>query len=229
MKGVIIVSGGMDSATLAYYMQDMYKQSTWHHVSFNYGQRHSKELYYAERIAMELNASHTLVDLRQLGDLLAGSQSVLVDHSIEVPEGHYEEETMKATVVPNRNSIMLSIATGVAVAEDAELVAAGMHAGDHFIYPDCRPTYFDAFNHSMRLANRGFWTGRLIAPFIEITKADIVRIGDQLGVDYSNTWSCYKGGEVHCGKCGTCVERREAFELAGVADPTQYEERGALL
>jgi 7-cyano-7-deazaguanine synthase len=129
---------------------------------------------------------------------------------------------MKQTVVPNRNSIMLSAAVGVAVAEKAEFVAAGMHAGDHFIYPDCRDAFVQAFNTTMRLANDGFWEGQVIAPFIGYSKANIVTLGDRLGVEWRETWSCYKGLSVHCGLCGTCNERKEAFELAGVYDPTEY-------
>jgi 7-cyano-7-deazaguanine synthase len=119
---------------------------------------------------------------------------------------------------------MLSIATGIAVAENAEFVAAGMHAGDHWIYPDCRPAFIDRFDHAMRLGNEGFWEGNIIAPFLDMSKADIVELGSKLGVPFEETWSCYKGGQYHCGKCGTCVERKEAFALAGVEDPTVYHE-----
>jgi 7-cyano-7-deazaguanine synthase len=223
MIGVVVVSGGMDSVTLAYYLKDMYTGLEWHYMSFDYGQRHVKELEYAVLNAEKLGARHDIVNLQPLTRLLVPSGSVLVNMEAEVPEGHYAEDSMRATVVPNRNAIMLSIAVAAAVVDEAEFVAAGMHAGDHFVYPDCRPTFFDAFHHAMRMANKGFWSGRLIAPFIEITKSDIVRIGAQLGVDYSQTWSCYKGGVIHCGECGTCVERKEAFDLAGVEDPTKYE------
>jgi 7-cyano-7-deazaguanine synthase len=223
-RGVVLVSGGMDSVTLIHDLRDMYPDFSWHFLSFDYGQRHVKELNVAEYWAERFDADFNTVDLRGITKLLAGSGSVLVDHSIDIPEGHYAEESMKATVVPNRNAIMLSIATGVAVAQSAEIVAAGMHAGDHFIYPDCRPPFVDAFDEAMSHANEGFWdNGRVIAPFIAVSKADIVKIGTDLGVDYAMTWSCYKGGDYHCGKCGTCVERKEAFELAGVPDPTQYE------
>jgi 7-cyano-7-deazaguanine synthase len=131
---------------------------------------------------------------------------------------------MAITVVPNRNAIMLSIAYGVAVAEGAEMVATGVHAGDHFVYPDCRPEFVEAFDMMQKKAVEGFGDEslRLYAPFLKWTKADIVAVGTHLGVPYADTWSCYEGGEVHCGLCGTCVERREAFQLARVRDPTAY-------
>jgi 7-cyano-7-deazaguanine synthase len=228
MKGIVIVSGGMDSVTLCYWLKEKYPSATWHYLSFDYGQRHVKELAYATALAIKLGGQHDIVNLRYLGKLLSGTGSVLVDQNSEVPEGHYAEESMRITVVPNRNSIMLSIAVGVAVAERAELVAAGMHAGDHFIYPDCRPEFVRLFNQAEHLANLGFWDGRITAPFVDMSKADIVRLGHELEVDYAETWSCYKGGHYHCGKCGTCVERIEAFELAGVEDPTKYDPTTAL-
>jgi 7-cyano-7-deazaguanine synthase len=224
LKGVVIVSGGMDSVTLIHYLRGLYPPYKWHYLSFDYGQRHVKELESAVYWAEKFEATYDVINLQMLTKLLATSGSVLVDTKTEVPEGHYAEESMKTTVVPNRNSIMLSIATGVAVAEQADIVAAGMHAGDHFIYPDCRPEFMSSFDKTMQMANSGFWeNGRVLAPFVEITKADIVTIGAKIGVDYSKTWSCYKGGVLHCGKCGTCTERKEAFEIAGVEDPTQYE------
>jgi len=166
-----------------------------------------------------LNAKWSLVDLRALGALLPGS--ALTDPSVEVPEGHYEAESMKATVVPNRNAIMLSIAFGIAAAEGATGVAAGFHAGDHAIYPDCRPMFVDRFA-AMQLASLDYPIS-LYTPFLYKSKADIVKEGTLLRVPFGLTWSCYRGGELHCGKCGTCVERREAFQLAGVDDPTEYE------
>jgi 7-cyano-7-deazaguanine synthase len=136
---------------------------------------------------------------------------------------------MAVTVVPNRNAIMLSVAYGAAVADGAEVVAAAVHAGDHFVYPDCRPAFVDAFDAMERLATEGFGHEelRLYTPFVDKTKADIAKIGAELGVPYADTWSCYEGGEVHCGFCGTCTERKEAFELAGVLDPTVYQDREA--
>jgi 7-cyano-7-deazaguanine synthase len=223
-KAVIIMSGGMDSATLAYHLKDQMPHTEFHYLTFDYGQRHVKEIGYALDLGRKLEAyRHNVINLQDLGELLFVSGSVLVDPRTDVPEGHYAEETMKVTVVPNRNSIMLAIAVAAAVAVKANMVAAGMHAGDHFIYPDCRPGFLDAFNQAEIIANEGFWGGHIVAPFIKMTKADIVSLGDSLRVPWEMTWSCYKGGQFHCGKCGTCVERREAFSLAGVVDPTEYE------
>jgi len=117
---------------------------------------------------------------------------------------------------------MLAVAFGVAVAENAEAVAIGVHAGDHFIYPDCRPDFISAFENMERFAIGDFGNVKLLSPFIHKSKADIVSIGFKVGVAFENTWSCYKGDEIHCGTCGTCVERKEAFALAGVKDPTIY-------
>lgn len=220
-KAVVVMSGGMDSTTLLYYaLHEGYKVDA---VSFDYGQRHKKELDFAKSTCDKLNVSHRIVDLTNLNGLLQGS--ALTSPDIEVPEGHYAQENMRITVVPNRNAIMLSIATGYAVSQGSEVVMTGVHAGDHAIYPDCRPEFIEKMSETMRVANEGFGNPRLRieAPFVQITKADIAKLGDDLGVNWEETWSCYKGGEKHCGKCGTCVERIEAFQLAGVKDPTQYE------
>lgn len=219
-KAIAIVSGGLDSVTLAY---QLYSEGyNLHLLAFDYGQRHKKELEFAKLCAERLGAQYSIVNLPALGTLLKGS--ALTD-DIEVPEGHYAAPTMAITVVPNRNAIMLAIAYGVAVAEEAEVVAAGFHTGDHPIYPDCRPQFVDAFEAMQRIATEGYAHEnlRLCAPFITIGKHEIVVIGAKLSVPYQDTWSCYKGGKLHCGKCGTCYERKEAFELAGVEDPTQYE------
>ncbi len=192
-----------------------------HLLAVDYGQRHRKELSYAKRCAERLGASFDVADISGVGRLLSGS--ALTD-DVEVPHGHYAEETMAATVVPNRNAIMLSIAYGVAVARGAKVVAAAVHAGDHYVYPDCRPGFIEAFDAMQKRAVEGFGDPELhlYAPFIRKTKAQIAEVGASLGVPFGDTWSCYKGGEVHCGLCGTCTERKEAFELAGVADPTAY-------
>src|SRR5262249_51645457 len=146
------------------------------------------------------------------------TDSALTDAEVEVPDGHYTDQTMRATVVPNRNAIMLDVAVAHAVAIGADAVAFGAHAGDHPIYPDCRPEFVAAFETSARLANVGFVAEgfRVVAPFALLSKADIVRIGQRLDVSFPDTWSCYRGSARHCGSCGTCVERREAFEVAGV-------------
>lgn len=218
-KAIAIVSGGLDSVTLAYLLRAEGYQL--HLVSFDYGQRHKKELAFAELCARRLKADFDSIDLSHLGHYLRGS--ALTD-DIEVPDGHYAEPNMAITVVPNRNAIMLSIAYGLAVAENAEVVAIGAHGGDHFIYPDCRPEFINAFDAMQRHAVEGFSNPKLklAAPFLHLGKHQIVKLGSALQVPYRDTWSCYKGGDKHCGTCGTCVERREAFELADVPDPTEY-------
>ncbi len=219
MKAVAIVSGGMDSVTLAYHLADA--GHALHLLAFDYGQRHRRELDCARWHAGHLGAAFDVVDMAGVGALLKGS--ALTDASVAVPDGRYASPNMAVTVVPNRNAIMLSVAVGVAVAEGARIVATGVHAGDHPVYPDCRPVFIQAFEHMARLAT---WAAdlRIEAPFVHWTKANIVFHGAALGVSYEHTWSCYKGGDVHCGTCGTCVERREAFVLAGVDDPTVYRE-----
>lgn len=222
-NAVAIVSGGLDSTVLAHLLDR--SGATLTLLSFDYGQRHRTELAYASQTARTLDAEHHVVDLTGLEKLLTGS--ALTDASVEVPDGHYTDEAMRATVVPNRNAIMLDIAVARAVAVGADAVAFGAHAGDHPIYPDCRPEFLRSFNSMVTTANEGFTRPgfSVLAPFIGVTKADIVTLGARLGVPFLNTWSCYKGGAVHCGTCGTCVERREAFEVAGVSDPTVYDSK----
>jgi 7-cyano-7-deazaguanine synthase len=216
---IAIVSGGMDSVTLAYLLDS--EGYELHLLSVDYGQRHKKEISYAKRCAERLGAPFDIADISEVGRLLSGS--ALTD-DVEVPHGHYAADNMAVTVVPNRNAIMLSLAYGVAVARDAVLVACAVHAGDHYFYPDCRPAFAQAFDLMQKEAVEGFGNPklRLHAPFLERTKAQIVEVGATLGVPYEETWSCYDGSEVHCGLCGTCNERKEAFELAGVPDPTEY-------
>lgn len=220
MKAIAIVSGGMDSVTLAYLLKS--EGYNLHLLSFDYGQRHKKELHFANLCANRLNAKHDVISLSSVTPFLHGS--ALTD-DIDVPEGHYAADNMRVTVVPNRNAMMLSVAYAVAVAEGAEVVATGVHSGDHAIYPDCRTAFIKAFDKMQRIATEGYSHPdlRLHAPFVEIGKHDIAAIGARLGVPYAETWSCYKGGAKHCGKCGTCVERKEAFELAGIVDQTDYE------
>lgn len=216
---ITVVSGGMDSVTLAYLLASQgVKQYL---VSFDYGQRHKKEISFALQCAQDLGCSHSVIDLSSAGNHLTGS--ALTD-DIPVPDGHYAEPTMRQTVVPNRNAIMLSVAYGLAVAKSADMVATGVHAGDHFIYPDCRPAFINSFNEMQTHAVEGFGKPGLFlhAPFLQIAKHDIVAIGNKINVPYEKTWSCYKGGDIHCGTCGTCNERKEAFLLSGVNDPTVY-------
>ena len=219
MKTVAIVSGGMDSSVLIY---DLLSQG--HEldlISFNYGQKHKIELTYAAKISQQLNLPHKIVDITNLTSLL--SKSTLTSDA-PVPDGHYAEENMKLTVVPNRNSIMLNIAAAYAITNEASSIATAVHSGDHFIYPDCRPAFIDALEQLLRVANDGFLPDdfRGLAPYVHISKDRICARGAELDVPWLDTWSCYKGGDIHCGSCGTCFERREAFTLAGIEDPTKY-------
>ena len=217
---VAVVSGGLDSAVLAHHL----RADGWQLrlLSFDYGQRHVVEVDHARGLAAAMDVRHDVVDLRSAGALLSGS--ALTDDTVEVPDGHYTDESMRTTVVANRNAIFAMVATGVAVADGARAVALGVHAGDHFIYPDCRPPFVAAAEHLARVANEGFLAEafQILAPFVSWSKADIVRRGAELDVPFAATWSCYRGGAAHCGTCGTCVERIEAFAVAGVADPTEY-------
>lgn len=219
MRTNLICSGGMDSVSLAHILaaQGVLKRLT----SFDYGQRHHKELDYARACAERLGVAHHVIDMRAVGAVLTGS--ALTD-DIAVPDGHYAEDTMKITVVPNRNAIMLSIAYGISAAHDDDTVATAVHGGDHFIYPDCRPRFTQAFEVMQRAALDGYADIALHTPFVHRSKADIVREGARVGTPFAQTWSCYKGGATHCGRCGTCVERREAFHLAGITDPTDYQD-----
>lgn len=217
MNTFVICSGGLDSVTLAHKVAAEHTLSGL--ISFDYGQRHKKELGFAASCAKRLGAPHILLDISVIGAQLSGS--ALTD-DVTVPDGHYAEKTMKITVVPNRNAIMLSIAYGIAAARGGQAVATAVHGGDHFIYPDCRPDFIHAFEAMQNFALEDVAQVSLYTPFLDKTKADIAAEGARLGVPFAETWSCYKGGDVHCGRCGTCVERREAFDLAGVADPTVY-------
>lgn len=215
---VVVLSGGMDSTTLmAHYAALGYGLIA---VTVDYGQRHRKEIESARVIAAHYGARHHVVDLSGFGSVLAGS--ALTDDSVSVPDGHYAEESMRATVVPNRNAVLANVAVSVGVAHRAGTVALGMHAGDHFIYPDCRPAFLDALGELVKAANEGFPTPSVVAPFITWSKSDIAAHGTRLGAPLERSWSCYKGGERHCGTCGTCYERREAFREAGLSDPTDY-------
>ncbi|WP_417452595.1 7-cyano-7-deazaguanine synthase QueC [Kiloniella sp.] len=219
MKTLVICSGGLDSVTLAHKVAAEAELTRL--ISFDYGQRHKKELDYARRCAERLGVPHNVIDIANVGALLSGS--ALTD-DVDVPDGHYEEESMKVTVVPNRNAIMLAIAFGAAAAENADAVAAAVHGGDHFIYPDCRPAFIDSFEEMQHHALDGYAAVKLYTPFVHLPKSDIAAEGSRLKVPFEDTWSCYKGYEHHCGRCGTCVERREAFHVAKVEDPTIYQD-----
>lgn len=215
-KTIVIFSGGLDSTTLLWHLKasgDVLKA-----VSFDYGQRHKKELIQAEKLSAILGVEHRVVNLSTIKPLLGGSSQT--DDSVEVPEGNYDEESMRKTVVPNRNLIMLSVAAAWAISLKFDDVATAVHAGDHAVYPDCRLPFIQSAEQTFKLAD---WHPIGIkAPFVNMTKTEIAALANQLSVPVGETWSCYKGGDVHCSLCGTCRERRESFKLAGVVDPTPY-------
>jgi len=221
MKIIHIISGGMDSVTLLY---DLIKQG--HEVkclSFNYGQRHKKELESAHLTCAKLNVQHDVIDITSVTSFISNSA---LTGDVDVPQGHYEEENMKLTVVPSRNTIMLSIANGYAVNIEYDAVSTAVHAGDHAIYPDCRPIFIDRLQKVFEINN--FKPVQLLAPYLNIDKAGIVKKGLELGVDYNLSWTCYRGHDIACGKCGSCQERLESFNKNGVEDPLDYETRELL-
>ncbi|MGH7995196.1 MAG: 7-cyano-7-deazaguanine synthase QueC [Opitutaceae bacterium] len=222
MKAVVLCSGGVDSVTALYWA--VKEGAVVTAVSFDYGARHNRrEIPFAAEHARRLGAAHEVIGLPAIGRLFS---SAILEEGGEIPEGHYEEETMRRTVVPFRNAVFLSVATGLAESRGADRLVIAAHAGDHAIYPDCREGFMRAMGEAMRL---GTYAGiELERPFIGFDKGRIVALGARLGVDFSRTWSCYRGGRAHCGRCGTCVERREAFACAGIADPTEYEHAGPL-
>lgn len=212
---VIIVSGGMDSITLLYDKKEEIALA----VTFDYGSNHNaKEIAWAKVHCERLKIKHIVIKLDFMHKYFTSS---LLEGADAIPEGHYADENMKSTVVPFRNGIMLSIAAGIAESNGLKKVLIANHGGDHTIYPDCCPAFIKAMNEATE--NGTYVNVSICAPYTNITKADIARIGKRLGIDYSETWSCYKGGEKHCGKCGTCIERKEALALAGIEDKTEYE------
>lgn len=214
-NSVIIVSGGMDSITLLYDHKDEIALG----ISFDYGSNHNaREIPFAKMHCERLGIKHITINLDFMHQYFKSS---LLDGAEAIPEGHYADDNMKSTVVPFRNGIMLSIAIGIAESNNLDQVFIANHGGDHTIYPDCRPEFINAIDAA---ATAGAYNNvKVVAPYTKITKSDIARIGKKLGIDYTETWSCYKGGEVHCGKCGTCVERKEALAEAGIEDKTIYE------
>lgn len=222
MKVLVLCSGGMDSVTALHWAR-------WRHevravLSFEYGAKHNhREIPFAAAQAKLLGLSHQVIALDFIAKLYT---SDLLKSGGEIPEGHYADENMQRTVVPFRNGVMLAVAAGYAESLGAEGLVIAAHSGDHAIYPDCRDDFMRAMADAIRL---GTYAGiQLLRPFIALDKARIAAEGGRLGVDFGQTWSCYKGGEIHCGKCGTCVERREAFMKAGLPDPTKYESTGPL-
>jgi 7-cyano-7-deazaguanine synthase len=218
-KAVIILSGGMDSTTLAYDIVKSGKYDEVHALSFDYGQKHGKELECAKITASKLGLrSHHVVDVSGLGGILSSA----LTGSCEVPEGDYDDSNQKLTVVPNRNMIMLSIAAGYAMSIGATDLYYGAHANDFAIYPDCRPVFVEKMNEVLSYAH--YTPVKLIVPYQFYGKANIAAKGEQLGVPFEDTWTCYKGGEKPCGKCGSCNERLMAFKGARMTDPLEYEE-----
>ena len=212
MKAILIYSGGLDSTTLLYEYKDEISLA----VTFDYGAKHgAREIECAKYNCNKLGIKHLIIPLDFMGKYF---RSNLLESGGEIPEGNYDEVNMRSTVVPFRNGIMLAIAAGLAESYDLDTVMLANHSGDHSIYPDCRPSFIEAFDSATK---EGTYNGvRVVSPYCNITKRDIALRGREIGIDYSKTYSCYKGGEVHCGCCGTCRERKEALEGF---DPTVYE------
>ncbi len=222
MKVCVLLSGGMDSVAAFY--EVLGKHEVVACVSFDYGAKHNaREIPFAKLHAERNGVLHQVIPLDFIKRLF---KSDLLQSGGAIPDGHYAEASMKQTVVPFRNGIMLAIATGYAESIGAAGLVIAAHSGDHAIYPDCREPFMRAMATAM---GEGTYAEiQLLRPFIGTDKTGIARRGSELGIDFSETWSCYKGGEIHCGVCGTCVERREAFILAGLPDPTVYEQTPAL-
>ena len=212
---VIVVSGGMDSVTLLYEKKDEIALG----ISFDYGSNHNhNELPLAALHCQRLGIAHVVIPL---GFMHQYFKSSLLESGDSIPDGSYDEENMKSTVVPFRNGVMLAVAAGIAESNGLTKVLIANHGGDHTIYPDCRPEFIAAMDAAVEAGT--FARVRVVAPYTNISKADIARRGRALGIDYAETWSCYKGGHVHCGTCGTCVERKEALREAGIEDNTTYQ------
>lgn len=222
MKVIVLCSGGMDSVAALHWAARHHSVAAA--VSFDYGSKHNaREIPFAAEHARALGVPHTIIPLDFIANLFA---SDLLKTGGAVPEGHYEDKTMRQTVVPFRNGIMLAAAGGLAESIGAEGLVIAAHSGDHAIYPDCREDFMRAMGDALRLGT--YAAVQLLRPFIALSKGQIVLEGAKLGVDFARTWSCYVGGDIHCGKCGTCVERREAFLVAGLPDPTEYADRSPL-
>lgn len=215
-KVVVIYSGGMDSFTVL--NRAIKDGKSVYALSFDYGQKHVKELECAAAVCESLNIPHKIIDITSINQLLSGSS--LTD-DIDIPEGHYEADNMKSTVVPNRNMILLSLAVGYAVSVKASQVYYGAHSGDHAIYPDCRPEFVMKMNDVCQIAN--YEPVEIFSPYLHVSKTDILTDGLSMNLDYSQTWTCYNGREKACGKCGACQERLEAFEENQAIDPISYE------
>ncbi len=215
-KAVVIYSGGMDSFTIL--NKAKREGHSLYPLTFNYGQKHSKEIDFASRVCEELGLPHKVIDITAINQLLLSSS---LTSAQDIPEGHYADSNMMSTVVPNRNMILLSLAIGYAVDIKASKVYYGAHSGDHAIYPDCRPEFVHAMNEVAKIAN--YDPVEIVTPYIDTDKIGILKDGLSMGLDYSNTWTCYNGREKACGKCGSCVERLEAFFENDQHDPIEYE------
>lgn len=215
-KAAVLLSGGLDSSVALHW-------AAKHHdvrlaLSFEYGSKHAEqELECAAWQARSLGIAHHVIDIRSISEHL---QSSLLQHGGDIPDGRYESDNMRLTVVPFRNGIFLSIAAGIAESRDCSGLVIAAHSGDHAIYPDCREEFMESMAQAIRT---GTYAGvSILRPFIHMGKEEIVLMGSQLGVDFSHTYSCYKGGKTHCGTCSTCMERKEAFLLTGKTDPVSY-------
>lgn len=215
MGVVLILSGGVDSTTLLYDLLE--RGVTVCPISFDYGQKHSKELLCASETCDMLGVQLKTVDISALNTIFTSSA---LTGAANIPKGDYEDENMRTTVVPNRNMILLSSAIGYAINIGARDVYYGAHSGDHSIYPDCREEFVKRIQNIAEVCH--YTPLNVKAPYLHMTKADIVRKGLDLCVDYHHTWTCYKGGALACGACGSCRERLEAFDAAGVTDPIGY-------
>ncbi len=215
-NSLIALSGGVDSTTLLY----EYREEVACAVGFDYGSKHNaQELAAAKAICRELEIPYLIIPLAFIGEYF---RSDLLLSGGEMQLGDYSEENMSSTVVPFRNGIMLSILAGLAESRDLQQVLIANHFGDHAIYPDCRESFVKPMGEAI---TAGTSNGvKLVAPYTTLTKAEIVARGTRLGVPYGKTYSCYQGGERHCGRCGTCRERHDAFVANGLEDPTLYEE-----
>ena len=217
MKTIIVFSGGLDSTTLLYHIRSM--GADVKALTVNYNQRHSKEIEYAEKLCNSLHVEHRVIDIPGLQGVLGGN--ALTSSQAEVPEGEYQDQTIKITTVPNRNMILLSVAIAWASAVEFDSVAFGAHAGEHTNYPDCKQPFAQAMDAAARVCD---WAPiEVLSPFVHWNKGDIVKRGIELNVPFEQTWSCYNGRELHCGKCSTCMDRLQAFRQAGITDPAKYE------
>jgi 7-cyano-7-deazaguanine synthase len=215
-KAVVIYSGGMDSFTVL--NKAVFEGLEVYALTFDYGQKHVKEVDFARNVCSAMGITHKIIDITAINELISGSS---LTSNIEVPEGHYADENMKSTVVPNRNMILLSLAVGYATSIKASKVYFGAHGGDHHVYPDCRPDFVKKINDVCAVANYDFV--EVVTPYLTSNKTEILRDGLKMNLDYSLTWTCYNGREKACGRCGSCVERLEAFEENQAKDPLAYE------